>query len=231
MYQCESPGVPSLDRSVGMAVDVGVSKYPSKRLGRPLSPFFLLPSLPQAHFHFYFSNKSSFTVLPHPVSSLFFHMLHYIQRIVSRRSPIGLCPFPQPAQCLQLRAQSQLRRTLSLSSIQTHQRQWSKRSLLLLQLQQRNHYSAAAISQNEKARSNLNLIDFFDPDLATSTPHSYTLKYGVSGHAKAGKVLATDDDWNQGPGIYTSVQVGDDAYFVRSDSLGVSDGVGGKLCG
>ncbi|SAM01089.1 hypothetical protein [Absidia glauca] len=142
---------------------------------------------------------------------------------MSRRSPIGLSPFPQPSPFLPLRPQLQLQRATSSPSIQRHQRQWSSRPLL----QQRHHYSAAAISQNEKARSNLNMIDFFDPDLATSTPHSYTLKYGVSGHAKAGKVLATDDDWSQDPGIYTSVQVGDDAYFVRSDSLGVSDGVGG----
>ncbi|ORZ16534.1 phosphatase 2C-like domain-containing protein [Absidia repens] len=90
--------------------------------------------------------------------------------------------------------------------------------------QQRTYYSAAAISQHEKARSNLNVIDFFDPDLATSTPLNYTLKYGVSGHAKAGKPV---NDPLQDDGIYTSVQVGDDAYFVRNDSLGVSDGVGG----
>ncbi|CAO3586668.1 unnamed protein product [Absidia cylindrospora] len=90
--------------------------------------------------------------------------------------------------------------------------------------QQRTYYSAAAISQHEKARSNLNVIDFFDPDLATSTPLNYTLKYGVSGHAKAGKPV---NNPLQDDGIYTSVQVGDDAYFVRNDSLGVSDGVGG----
>ncbi|KAI8089595.1 phosphatase 2C-like domain-containing protein [Halteromyces radiatus] len=90
--------------------------------------------------------------------------------------------------------------------------------------QQRYYYSAAAISQQqEKSRSNLNIIDFFDPDLITTTPHNYTLKCGVSGYAKAGKVVDIPLD----EGIYTSVQVGDDAYFVRTDSLGVSDGVGG----
>ncbi|ORZ17918.1 phosphatase 2C-like domain-containing protein [Absidia repens] len=89
--------------------------------------------------------------------------------------------------------------------------------------------SAAALSQQqEKTRSHLNMIDFFDPDLAdaaaASRPkHNYTLKYGVSGYAKAGKVV----EYPQDDDIYTSTQVGDDAYFLRSDSLGVSDGVGG----
>lgn len=79
--------------------------------------------------------------------------------------------------------------------------------------------------QPEKARSQLTMIDFFGPDLTTHLPAlNYTLKYGVSGYAKAGKTL---DETGQ-EGVYTSVQVGDDAYFLRNDSLGVSDGVGGK---
>jgi hypothetical protein len=91
--------------------------------------------------------------------------------------------------------------------------------------------SAVALSQQqqEKDRSHLNVIDFFDPDLLAATTyrpkHNYTLKYGVSGYPKAGKMV----DYAQDDGIYTSVQVGDDAYFLRSDGLGVSDGVGGKM--
>ncbi|KAI8343383.1 hypothetical protein BC941DRAFT_411212 [Chlamydoabsidia padenii] len=141
-----------------------------------------------------------------------------ILRPLSRRSAIGPHSFPQHARFQHL-----------LSSSTLQQRQKPHVFFLLSHYLQRKHYSAAAISRNEKARSNLNLIDFFDPDLATSTPHNYTLKYGVSGHAKAGKVVATDDDSDQDAGIYTSIQVGDDAYFVRNDSLGVSDGVGGKM--
>ncbi|CAO3598193.1 unnamed protein product [Absidia cylindrospora] len=93
----------------------------------------------------------------------------------------------------------------------------------------RMYSSAAALSQQqEKSRTHLNMIDFFDPDLANAAAasrpkHNYTLKYGVSGYAKAGKVV----DYPQDDNIYTSTQVGDDAYFLRSDSLGVSDGVGG----
>ncbi|KAI8336650.1 phosphatase 2C-like domain-containing protein [Chlamydoabsidia padenii] len=76
--------------------------------------------------------------------------------------------------------------------------------------------------QQEKARSHLTMVDFFDPAIHSPAPN-YTLKYGVSGYAKAGKAL---DETGQ-EGIYTSVQVGDDAYFLRNDSMGVSDGVGG----
>ncbi|KAF7726462.1 hypothetical protein EC973_008697 [Apophysomyces ossiformis] len=84
--------------------------------------------------------------------------------------------------------------------------------------------SAAAVSQQEKARSNLNVIDFFDPALP-STPHlSYTLKHGASGFAKPGK---TDLSSPQDNTIYSSAQIGDDAYFKRPDALGVADGVGG----
>jgi hypothetical protein len=82
--------------------------------------------------------------------------------------------------------------------------------------------SAAAISTQEKPRTNLNVIDFFHPSLSSTLFH-YTLNLGVSGYAKAGKPAEQTDDLN----IYSSVQVGDDAYFKRQDALGVADGVGG----
>jgi hypothetical protein len=94
--------------------------------------------------------------------------------------------------------------------------------------------SVAAISQlppqtqqakeldNNNNNNNLNVIDFFHPSL-TSTPFHYTLNLGVSGHPKKGKILETQQD----EVIYSSIQVGDDAYFKRHDALGVADGVGG----
>ncbi|KAI8143661.1 phosphatase 2C-like domain-containing protein [Fennellomyces sp. T-0311] len=85
--------------------------------------------------------------------------------------------------------------------------------------------SAAVISQQEKlaARSNLNVIDFFDPALAQQPPY-YTLQHGAAGYPKSDKKPTTSP---QEDAIYSSVQVGDDAYFKRRDALGVADGVGG----
>lgn len=82
--------------------------------------------------------------------------------------------------------------------------------------------SVAAMSPQEKPRTNLNVIDFFHPSLSSTLFH-YTLNLGVSGYPKAGKPVEQTDDLN----IYSSVQVGDDAYFKRQDALGVADGVGG----
>ncbi|KAI9496170.1 phosphatase 2C-like domain-containing protein [Zychaea mexicana] len=85
--------------------------------------------------------------------------------------------------------------------------------------------SAAVISQQEKlaARSNLNVIDFFDPALASQPPY-FTLKHGAAGYAKSDKKPTTSP---QEDAIYSSIQIGDDAYFKRHDALGVADGVGG----
>ncbi|KAI9267885.1 phosphatase 2C-like domain-containing protein [Phascolomyces articulosus] len=85
--------------------------------------------------------------------------------------------------------------------------------------------SAAVISQQEKlaARSNLNVIDFFDPALASQPPY-FTLKHGAAGFAKSDKKPTTTP---QEDAIYSSIQIGDDAYFKRHDALGVADGVGG----
>ncbi|CEG75614.1 hypothetical protein RMATCC62417_10625 [Rhizopus microsporus] len=80
--------------------------------------------------------------------------------------------------------------------------------------------SIAAVSQ-EKTRNNLNVIDFFHPSLS-SILYRYSLRLGVSGYPKRGKPIESQDD-----GVYTSSQVGDDAYFKRYDALGVADGVGG----
>ncbi|KAI8989980.1 phosphatase 2C-like domain-containing protein [Pilobolus umbonatus] len=80
--------------------------------------------------------------------------------------------------------------------------------------------SIPAVSHQEKSR-NLNVIDFFHPSLS-STPYSYTLNLGVCGYPKSGKQIENHDE-----NIYSSVSVGDDAYFKRQDALGVADGVGG----
>ncbi|KAI9486881.1 MAG: phosphatase 2C-like domain-containing protein [Benjaminiella poitrasii] len=82
---------------------------------------------------------------------------------------------------------------------------------------------AAITQQQEKPRNNLNVIDFFHPSLSPTLFH-YTLNLGVSGFPKREKsVTEQSSDHN----IYSSFQIGDDAYFKRSDALGVADGVGG----
>ncbi|KAG2217362.1 hypothetical protein INT45_012232 [Circinella minor] len=85
--------------------------------------------------------------------------------------------------------------------------------------------TAAVISQQEKltTRSNLNVIDFFDPALASQPPY-YTFNHGAAGFAKSDKKPTTTP---QEDAIYSSIQIGDDAYFKRHDALGVADGVGG----
>ncbi|KAG2192582.1 hypothetical protein INT47_006034 [Mucor saturninus] len=84
--------------------------------------------------------------------------------------------------------------------------------------------SAVAAHQQERPRTNLNVIDFFHPSLSSTLFH-YTLNLGVSGHPKSGKVPS--ETQQQDDAIYSSTQVGDDAYFKRQDALGVADGVGG----
>ncbi|KAI8393380.1 phosphatase 2C-like domain-containing protein [Radiomyces spectabilis] len=100
-------------------------------------------------------------------------------------------------------------------------RSWTR--CTTVHLSQCRYQSSAATIQQEKTRSNLNVIDFYHASLSSS-PHHYAFKLGVSGYPKKGKVIEpiTQDD-----AIYTSVQVGDDAYFQRRDALGVADGVGG----
>ncbi|KAI8374830.1 phosphatase 2C-like domain-containing protein [Blakeslea trispora] len=74
-------------------------------------------------------------------------------------------------------------------------------------------------SSQEKSR-NLNVIDFFHPSLSPGQFH-YSLDLGVAGFPKRDKIIEAVDS------TYSSMQVGDDAYFKRHDALGVADGVGG----
>ncbi|KAI9265999.1 phosphatase 2C-like domain-containing protein [Sporodiniella umbellata] len=77
-----------------------------------------------------------------------------------------------------------------------------------------------ATASQDRLRNNLNVIDFYHPSLSPHT-HRYMLQMGVSGYPKRNKAVQTQE------GVFTSVQVGDDAYFQRQDALGVADGVGG----
>lgn len=79
------------------------------------------------------------------------------------------------------------------------------------------------LSHQHQDRSHLNVINFFDPALAPAPPY-YTLNHGASGFAKSDKAPTSTPEEDA---LYTSVQVGDDAYFLRRDALGVADGVGG----
>lgn len=95
----------------------------------------------------------------------------------------------------------------------------SKRNRLLGRPLGRLHSNVAVSPQS---RSNLNVIDFFHPSLSSNSIR-YSLNLGVSGYPKRGKVTEQPEDHT----VYSSVQVGDDAYFKRHDALGVADGVGG----
>lgn len=55
-------------------------------------------------------------------------------------------------------------------------------------------------------------------------PASYTLAHGASGFAKNQSYVTPDIKKREN---YHSVQIGEDAYFRRSDAIGVADGVGG----
>lgn len=73
----------------------------------------------------------------------------------------------------------------------------------------------------------LPLFDFFSKSYAKAIP-SYIFAHGASGFAKSRNRYTTPDNkirlHNE---HYYSIQIGEDAYFRRSDALGVADGVGG----
>jgi hypothetical protein len=100
----------------------------------------------------------------------------------------------------------------------------SSRSAAIAVSQQALHQQQQQQEQQQQQRTNLNVIDFFHPSLSSTLFH-YTLNLGVSGYAKSGK--KPSETQQQDDVIYSSTQVGDDAYFKRQDALGVADGVGG----
>ncbi|KAI9320410.1 phosphatase 2C-like domain-containing protein [Dichotomocladium elegans] len=81
--------------------------------------------------------------------------------------------------------------------------------------------SIGSLSQHD--RTHLNVINFFDPALAPAPPY-FSLKHGAAGYPKSDKAIMSTPKEDA---IYTSIQIGDDAYFRRRDALGVADGVGG----
>lgn len=75
----------------------------------------------------------------------------------------------------------------------------------------------------------LPLFDFFSKSIAKPTP-SYIFAHGASGFAKSRHRYTTPDNKqfiNKNNEHYYSIQIGEDAYFRRSDAIGVADGVGG----
>ncbi|GAA5813107.1 hypothetical protein MFLAVUS_006576 [Mucor flavus] len=75
----------------------------------------------------------------------------------------------------------------------------------------------------------LPLFDFFSKSIAKPTP-SYIFAHGASGFAKRRHRYTTPDNKqfiNKNNEHYYSIQIGEDAYFRRSDAIGVADGVGG----
>jgi hypothetical protein len=73
----------------------------------------------------------------------------------------------------------------------------------------------------------LQLLDFFSQSYAKPVP-SYIFAHGASGFAKRQRYTTPDSKQNnETKEQYYSTQIGEDAYFRRSDALGVADGVGG----
>jgi len=67
------------------------------------------------------------------------------------------------------------------------------------------------------------VLDYLGDKTLEKTKPSYIFTHAATGFPKSGKrIIPAEND-----GQYASVQVGEDAYFRRSDSLGVADGVGG----
>ncbi|KAK4511146.1 uncharacterized protein ATC70_012358 [Mucor velutinosus] len=76
--------------------------------------------------------------------------------------------------------------------------------------------------QNHKS---LPLLNFFSKSYAKPVP-SYIFAHGASGFAKRQRYTTPDSNRNRNEHYY-SIQIGEDAYFRRSDAIGVADGVGG----
>ncbi|KAG2226211.1 hypothetical protein INT45_003356 [Circinella minor] len=71
----------------------------------------------------------------------------------------------------------------------------------------------------------LPLFDFF---ASTKPKPSYLFSAGATGFAKRrGTQQSQKQQYDPFEQSYQSTQVGEDAYFIRSDALGVADGVGG----
>lgn len=87
--------------------------------------------------------------------------------------------------------------------------------------------NAATILQeyHHPQQHRLPLLDFFSKAYAKPSP-SYIFVHGASGFAKR-QHYTTPDSLKKANDYYYSTQIGEDAYFRRSDALGVADGVGG----
>lgn len=69
----------------------------------------------------------------------------------------------------------------------------------------------------------LSVLDYLGDKTLEKAKPSYIFTHAATGFPKSGKRVVPVENDEQ----YASVQVGEDAYFRRYDSLGVADGVGG----
>jgi hypothetical protein len=85
-----------------------------------------------------------------------------------------------------------------------------------------NHHQMYEYTQLNTSIKSLPLFDFF---AQTKPQPSFKLGHGAAGFAKKRYNTAPVNTFSS----YTSVsaQVGEDAYFRRSDAIGVADGIGG----
>ncbi|KAL7336075.1 hypothetical protein PS15p_201447 [Mucor circinelloides] len=101
---------------------------------------------------------------------------------------------------------------------------------------QRRFFSSSSVAYNQsnalafhdehqQHHKSLPLLNFFSKSYAKPVP-SYIFAHGASGFAKRQRYTTPDLNKNQNEHYY-SIQIGEDAYFRRSDAIGVADGVGG----
>ena len=88
-----------------------------------------------------------------------------------------------------------------------------------------NQSNALAFHEESQHHKSLPLLNFFSKSYAKPVP-SYIFAHGASGFAKRQRYTTPDLNKNRNEHYY-SIQIGEDAYFRRSDALGVADGVGG----
>ncbi|KAI8639769.1 phosphatase 2C-like domain-containing protein [Parasitella parasitica] len=90
----------------------------------------------------------------------------------------------------------------------------------------KNQSNALAVQREPPPHhKSLPLLNFFSKSYAKAVP-SYIFAHGASGFAKRQRYTTPDLIKNRNEHYY-SIQIGEDAYFRRSDALGVADGVGG----
>lgn len=110
--------------------------------------------------------------------------------------------------------------TLQRPSKSLHAQQ---QSLAINGTRRRHVQTNSKLEQSKGDPLQLSVFDYLGDKSMEKPKPSYIFTHAATGFPKAGKRVVSPDKDEE----YASVQVGEDAYFRRYDSLGVADGVGG----